>query len=57
MLKTGKENQRRQINIDETEDTFHNQDELAKILARGQRLKDQMDQALDSNTAWESLHG
>jgi hypothetical protein len=28
-----------------------------KIIARGQRLKEQMDQALDSNSAWESLHG
>ena len=36
----GKENQQRNIiNIDETEDTFHNQDELAKILARGEKLR------------------
>jgi len=54
----GKENQpRNRINIDEGEDTFHNQDELAKILARGERLRNQMDQALDADDAWESLHG
>ena len=35
----GKENQRAVINIDESEDTFHNQDELAKILARGNKLR------------------
>jgi len=36
----GKENQpRNRINIDENEDTFHNQDDLAKILARGERLR------------------
>jgi hypothetical protein len=39
-----KENQQRnRITIDESEDTFHNQDELAKILARGEKLKRQMD--------------
>ena len=55
---TGKENQQRnRINIDESEDTYHNQDELAKILARGERLRNQMDQALDSDVAWEALHG
>jgi len=55
---TGKENQQRnRINIDESEDTYHNQDELEKILARGERLRNQMDQALDSDVAWEALHG
>ena len=55
---SGKENQQRnRINIDESEDTYHNQDELAKILARGERLRNQMDQALDSDVAWEALHG
>ena len=54
----GKENQQRQnINIDESEDTFHNQDELARILARGEKLRKQMDQALEADDAWEALHG
>ena len=57
-LRKGKENlQRNTITIDENDDTFHNQGELASILARGQKLRDQMDQALDSDMAWQSIHG
>ena len=54
---SNKENQKNKINIDESEDTFHNQDELQKILARGMKLRNQMDEALDSDAAWEALHG
>ena len=34
-----KENQRNMINIDENEDTFHNQEQFAKIFNRGERLR------------------
>jgi hypothetical protein len=54
----GKENlQRNRIKIDDNEDTFQNESELQKILNRGHKLREQMDQALDSDIAWESLHG
>jgi len=45
---------RQQINIDENEDTFTNQDQLHGILARGERLRKQMADALDPSTSvWE----
>ena len=48
---------RKQIDL-EADDTFTNQDELSNILARGERLKKQMSDALDPSTsAWEQLHG
>ena len=39
----GKENKRNVINIDENEDTFHNEEQFEKIFARGEKLKRQMD--------------
>ena len=35
----GKENQRNVINLDENEDTFHNQEEFARIFSKGETLK------------------
>ncbi|CDW78943.1 c2 domain-containing protein 3 [Stylonychia lemnae] len=56
-VRGGKENQRNLINIDENEDTFTNQAEFDRIFARGEKLRQQMNQALDSDNAWETLHG
>jgi hypothetical protein len=49
---------RKQINIDENEDTFTNAGELESILNRGKRLQEQMAKAIEpSKTAWEEIHG
>jgi len=42
---------RKKINIDENEDTYHNQEEFKKALERGRRLKERMNEALDDD-AW-----
>lgn len=52
-----KENQRNLINIDENEDTLHNQNEFERIFARGEKLRQQMTQVLDTDNAWTALHG
>jgi hypothetical protein len=48
---------RKQIDLDEADDTFTNQEELSNILARGERLKKQMADALNPSNAWEQIHG
>jgi len=49
---------RKQINIDENEDTFASQNELENIMKRGARLQEQMAQAMEpSQEAWASIHG
>lgn len=47
---------RQKINIDENDDTFHNQEEFKKVLERGRKLKERMNEALDED-AWRQLHG
>ena len=47
---------RQQINIDENDDTFHNVNEFKKIMERGQRLKERMNEAIGED-AWTKLHG
>ena len=44
------------INIGENDDTFHNPNEFKKIIDRGQRLKNRMDEAIGED-AWTKLHG
>jgi len=53
----GKENNRMNINIAEEEDTFHNEEEFAKIFNRGENLRKQMNQVLEKDKAWETIHG
>eukprot|EP00350_Pseudokeronopsis_sp_OXSARD2_P011826 CAMPEP_0170552330 /NCGR_PEP_ID=MMETSP0211-20121228/10227_1 /TAXON_ID=311385 /ORGANISM="Pseudokeronopsis sp., Strain OXSARD2" /LENGTH=47 /DNA_ID= /DNA_START= /DNA_END= /DNA_ORIENTATION= len=45
------------INIAEEEDTFHNEEEFAKIFNRGENLRKQMNQVLEKDKAWETIHG
>jgi hypothetical protein len=42
------------IDLDENDESNEN---FARILARGVRLKAQMDEAIDADNAWEELHG
>ena len=50
-------NQDRQtISIDENDDTIHTKAELSKIISRGKRLQNRMDEALGED-AWTKLHG
>ena len=42
------------VEIEENEESNGN---FAKLLARGERLRRQMDDALDTDNAWEQLHG
>jgi hypothetical protein len=43
------------INIDENDES--NDNFAMNFLARGTRLRDQMDEALEADRAWEDLHG
>jgi hypothetical protein len=47
---------RSKINIDENDDTFSNANEFKKIMDRGQRLKERMNDAIGED-AWTKLHG
>ena len=47
---------RQKINIDENDDTFSNVNEFKKIIDRGQRLKERMNDAIGEDE-WTKLHG
>ena len=47
---------RSKINIDENDDTFSNANEFKKIMDRGHRLKERMNDAIGED-AWTKLHG
>ena len=55
-FKSGTFGGRAAISIDENDDTFSNAHEFKKIMDRGQRLKERMNEAIGEDE-WTKLHG